>query len=315
MTPPSSALALESDLPAPLPASGRRVLLVYNPAAGRGRTRLGDILRRLEAHGCAVTLRATEGPGDAARIVRTGSEGYDVVAVAGGDGTINEAANGLADLPNPPALAIIPFGTANVLAWEIGLGIDAARTARTIAEGQPLEVHTGLINGRRFLMMAGVGFDAAVVASVDTRIKRLFGKGAYVWRMVVEMFRYRYPMFTVTVDGVVYRAASAVVAKGHFYGGQFICAPAASLTDPSFEICLFLRGGRWHVLRYSVALALGRLEALSTIRIVRGNDVTIDGPAGAPVQADGELAAELPATIRVSPQRLNLLYPCGDRDE
>lgn len=314
MTPTASALVIDDDPPRPLPASGRRVLLVYNPAAGRGRTRLGDILRRLESHGCAVTLRETAGPGDASRIVRTAGEGYNVVAVAGGDGTINEAANGLVDLPNPPALAIIPFGTANVLAWEIGLGTDAARTARTIAEGQPLEVHTGLVNGRRFLMMAGVGFDAAVVASVDSGVKRMFGKGAYVWRMIVEMFRYDYPVFTVTVDGVVYRVASAVVAKGHFYGGQFICAPAASLTDPSFEICLFLRGGRWHVLRYSVALALGRLSALPTFRVVRGHDVKIEGPVGAPVQADGELAAELPATIRVSPQRLNLLYPCGDHN-
>lgn len=304
---------MDDDPPRPLPASGRCVLLVFNPAAGRGSKRLGDILRRLEAHGCAVTVRETSGPGDAAQIVRTAGEGYDVIAVAGGDGTINEAANGLADVVNPPALAIIPFGTANVLAWEIGLGIDSARTARTIAEGRPLDVHTGVINGRRFLLMAGVGFDAAVVASVDTCIKRLFGKGAYVWRMLVEMFHYRYPTFTVTVDGVVYRAASAVVAKGRFYGGRFICAPAASLAEPSFEVCLFLRGGSWHVLRYSLALALGRLHKLSTFRIVRGRDVTIDGPAGAPVQADGELASALPATIRVSPQRLNLLYPCADR--
>lgn len=310
----ASTLAMDDDLPRVLPASGRRVLLVFNPAAGRGRKRLGEILRRLESHGCAVTLRETAGPGDAAQIVRTAGEGYDVIAIAGGDGTINEAANGLADLANPPALAIIPFGTANVLAWEIGLGIDAARTARTIAEGQPLEVHTGLINGRRFLLMAGVGFDAAVVASVDTHMKRLFGKGAYVWRMLAEMFHYRYPTFTVTVDGVVYRAASAVVAKGHFYGGQFICAPAASLAEPSFEVCLFLRGGSWHVLRYSLALALGRLDKLATFRIVRGYEVTIDGPAGAPVQADGDLASALPATIRLSPQRLNLIYPCADSD-
>lgn len=126
------------------------------------------------------------------------------------------------------------------------------------------------------------------------------------------MFRYRYPVFTVTVDGVHYQAASAVFAKGHFYGGQFICAPAARLTDPSFEVCLFLRGGRWHVARYALALALGRLAELPTIRIVRGRDIALDGPAGAPVQADGELAAQLPARIQVSPRRVRLLHPIGD---
>jgi YegS/Rv2252/BmrU family lipid kinase len=308
----SPAVPNPVDCSAPLPEHGRRILVVFNPAAGRGRKRLSDILARLETLGCRVTLRETTGPGDAGRIVRQESQGYDVVAIAGGDGTINEAANGLAELPAAPTLAIIPFGTANVLAWEIGLGTGAARTAHTIAEGQPLEIYTGLVNGRHFLMMAGVGFDAAVVASVDARLKRAFGKLAYVWRMAAEMFHYRYPMFTVTVDGVQYQAASAVVAKGHFYGGQFICAPAARLTDASFEVCLFLRGGRWHVARYALALALGRLTKLATVRIVRGRDITLDGPAGAPVQADGELAAQLPARIHVSTRRLNLLRPIGD---
>jgi diacylglycerol kinase (ATP) len=308
----SPALSDPADGITRLPEHGRRILVVFNPAAGRGRKRLADILSRLETLECRVTLRETAGPGDAGRIVRQESHGYDVVAVAGGDGTINEAANGLADLPAAPALAIIPFGTANVLAWEIGLGTGAARTARTIAEGQPTEIYTGVVNGRHFLMMAGVGFDAAVVASVDARFKRAFGKLAYVWRMVVEMFHYRYPMVTVTVDGVRYEAASAVVAKGHLYGGQFICAPAARLTDPSFEVCLFLRGGHWHVARYALALALGRLADLPSIRIVRGRDITLDGPVGAPVQADGELAAQLPAHIQVSPRRLSLLRPMQD---
>lgn len=308
----SPAVPDPTDGAAPLPERGRRILVIFNPAAGRGRKRLSDVLTRLETLGCRVTLRETTGPGDAGRIVRQESRGYDVVAVAGGDGTINEAANGLAELPAAPALAIIPFGTANVLAWEIGLGTGAARTARTIAEGQPIGIYTGLVNGRHFLTMAGVGFDAAVVASVDARLKRAFGKLAYVWRMAVEMFRYRYPMFTVTVDGARFQAASAIVAKGHFYGGQFICAPDARLTDASFEVCLFLRGGRWHVARYALALAFGILGKLPTVRIVRGRDVTLDGPVGAPVQADGEVVAQLPARIQISTQRMNLLRPMQD---
>jgi len=308
MTMPLTAVDSESRSLS-FPVKNRRVLVIFNPTAGRGHGRLSEILRHLATFGCVVTLRETSGPGDAIRIMREAGAAHDIVAVAGGDGTINEAANGMDDRSDSPALAIIPCGTANVLAWEIGLGTDATRTARTIAEGQPLDIYAGLINGRRFLMMAGVGFDAAVVASVTPRLKRALGKMAYVWRMAVEMFRYGFPMFTVTIDGTAYQAASAVIAKGHFYGGQFVCAPEARLIDPSFEVCLFLRGGRWNVLRYSIALALGRLSKLSSIRIVRGRHVTIEGPSGSPVQADGELVAELPATIQVSPQRLSLLYP------
>ena len=303
-------MALDAASPSLMLTAGqRRVLIIFNPAAGRGHGRVSTILRQLATFGCVVTLRETSGPGDAMRIMRDEGAEYDIVAVAGGDGTINEAANGMGDRPDSPVLAIIPCGTANVLAWEIGLGTDATRTGRTIAEGQPVAVHTGLVNGRRFLMMAGVGFDAAVVASVNPRLKRALGKMAYVWRMTVELFRYDFPMFTVTIDGTAHQAASAVIAKGHFYGGQFVCAPDARVTDPSFEICLFLRGGRWNVLRYSVALALGRLSKLSSVRILRGRHIVIDGPPGSPVQADGELVAELPVTIELSPQRLSLLFP------
>lgn len=305
--------ALDAQYPATrLPQTNRRVLVIFNPAAGGGRTRLGEILRQLATFGCAVTLRETAGPGDAACIVRDSAEAYDVVAVAGGDGTINEAANGMNVSSSSPALAIVPCGTANVLAWETGLGNDESRIAQTIAQGQPREIFTGRINGRRFLLMAGAGFDAAVVAGVTSGLKHRLGKLAYVWRMSVELFRYAYPMLTVTIDGTVYQAASVVVAKGHFYGGQFVCAPDARLSWPSFEVCLFLRGGRWNVLRYSLALAVGRLSTLSSFRILRGRHVVIDGPLGAPVQADGELVAALPVTIEVSAERLSLLYPSQD---
>ena len=310
MTPRDTAVAA---MPQDQSSAARRVLVVVNPAAGRGRGRLAEILRRVAGAGCAVTVRETGGPGDATRIVRHEGPLYDVVAVAGGDGTINEAANGLAELASPPMLAVIPRGTANVLAWEIGLGVDPVRAAHAIADGPPAEIHLGRVNGRHFLLMAGVGFDAAVVAGVGPRLKRALGKFAYVWRTVVELFRYHYPMFDVSIDGVPYRAASVVVAKAHFYGGRFVCAPEARLTDPTFEVCLFLRGGSWHAMRYAAALALGRLSRLSTIKIVRGRHVVI-GSLGAaadnePVQVDGERLGGLPVDITVAPRRLSLLMP------
>lgn len=294
-----------------LPSEARRVLVIFNPTAGRGKQTLAAILDDLKRHGCVVSLRETTAPGDAGHIAEREGPQHDVVAVAGGDGTINEVTNGLARLAAPPALAIIPFGTANVLAWEISLGTDAARVARTIAEGRPIEVYPGIVNGRRFVIMCGVGFDATVVAGVDSRLKRRWGKLAYVWRMMVEMVRYEFPTFTVTVDGVAYRAASAVIAKGHFYGGRFVCAPDARLTEPSFEVCLFLRGGAWHVLRYALGLALGRLCRMSTIRILRGQRIELSGPADAPIQADGEVVARLPATIHLQQQPMRLLCPAG----
>jgi diacylglycerol kinase family enzyme len=204
---------------------------------------------------------------------------------------------------------VLPFGTANVLAHEIGLGSDEAGITDAAAAGRPTEIYLGQANGRRFLLMAGVGFDAAVVAGVGSALKRRFGKGAYVWRMFVELLRYDFPPFTVTIDGAAHPCASAIVAKGHFYGGRFVCAPDAKLTDPDFQVCLFLSAGRLAVLRYAVALGMGRLHKLSDVKLLRGRDIRIDGPVGSPVQGDGDIIATLPATLSIVSNPITVMYP------
>lgn len=287
----------------------RRVLIIYNPAAGwRRRGRFRKVLAALGRCGCVVTVRETRGPGDATRLAGAAARAeVDVIAVAGGDGTFNEALNGLA--PGAPSLAFVPLGTANVLAWEIGLGTAPARIARTIAAGRPLVFRPGEVNGRRFAMMAGVGFDGRVAAGADAGLKRALGRGAFVWRMAVELARGRLPALTVRADGEVHAAASAIVAKARHYAGRFVCAPDARLERDSFEVCLLIRGGRWNTVRCALALAAGRLHGARGVDIVRAREIGIEGPAGEPVQADGEVVAALPARIRLADLSLALLVP------
>jgi diacylglycerol kinase family enzyme len=204
---------------------------------------------------------------------------------------------------------LVPLGTANVLAAEIGLATAPAIVARTVAQGTPIRTYVGMANGRCFTAMAGVGFDAHVVANVDLRLKRRLGKGAYVLESIRQLFRFRFPRYRVTIDGKTFEAASVIVAKGHYYAGRYICAPDARLDQPEFHVCLFERGGRWNAIRYAVALALGRLPNLPDFRIVRGRIVTIDGPAGDPVQGDGDVVARLPVHIDIAPQPLHLIVP------
>jgi YegS/Rv2252/BmrU family lipid kinase len=288
--------------------------VVFNPTAGgRRRRRLQQTLRLLRESGCQVSLHSTAARGDAEAIARTFSEAPptpDLLVVAGGDGTINEAVNGL--LSNGSAawpLALVPLGTANVLAAEIGLATSPAVVARTIAQGVPRRAYVGMANGRCFTAMAGVGFDAHVVGNVDLRLKRRLGKGAYVLESVRQLIRFRFPRYRVTVDGQAFEAASVIVAKGHYYAGRYVCAPDARLERPEFHVCLFERGGRWNAIRYAVALALGRLPKLADFRIVRGQAVTIEGPTGDPVQGDGDIIALLPVRIEIAPQPLNLIAP------
>ncbi|MGH6930488.1 MAG: diacylglycerol/lipid kinase family protein, partial [Dongiaceae bacterium] len=156
--------------------------IVFNPTAGgRRRMRLEQTLELLRDSGCQISLQATAARGDAETIARTFCDTPptpDLLVVAGGDGTINEAVNGM--LSNGSAswpLALVPLGTANVLAAEIGLTTEPAAVARTIARGATTRAYVGMANGRCFTAMAGVGFDAHVVANVDLRLKRRLGKG------------------------------------------------------------------------------------------------------------------------------------------
>ena len=158
--------------------AARRLLIIFNPAAGwRRRQRLAPVLTRLREHGCALVLRETQAPGDAERFAaEVDPDAFDVVVAAGGDGTVNETINGLARSSLP--LAVIPLGTANVLAAEIGLRTDPASLARCVAFGEPRPITLGAANGRRFILMAGAGFDAQVVAGISVPMKRWLGKGA-----------------------------------------------------------------------------------------------------------------------------------------
>jgi YegS/Rv2252/BmrU family lipid kinase len=290
-------------------AGRRRILVIYNPVAGwRSQRRYRAVLAALERLGCPVTVRETRRRGDAEALAAqaTGAE-FDVVAVAGGDGTVNEVVNGLK--PPAPPLGIIPLGTANALALEIGLGTDAEHIARTLAECPPVPIHVGRVDGRRFVMMVGVGFDAHVVAGLRPGLKRWAGKGAYYWQILVELMRYPFPTFTVTADGEVHAAAAVVVANGHYYGGRFVCAPHARLDEPRLEVCLFERGGRWNALRYVAALAAGRLARLQDVRLVYAGRVAVEGPSGDPVQVDGDILARLPASIEVAGERIQILAP------
>jgi YegS/Rv2252/BmrU family lipid kinase len=234
------------------------------------------------------------------------------VAVAGGDGTINEAINGLAG--GGTALAVIPLGTANVFAAELDLPQAPGAIAALAARPARRQIHLGSIAltgaaRRRFSIMAGVGFDAHVVANLNLRLKRATGKFAYVWQTLIEWARLKPRRYRVTADGAAYDCASAIVAKGHFYAGRYVAAPEASPDRDSFELVLFERGGRWAVLRYALALGLGRLSNTEGLRIVRARDILIDGDAGEPVHADGDIVGTLPARFSIAPDKLCVLAP------
>jgi diacylglycerol kinase (ATP) len=300
----------------------KSILLIRNPIAGRRRRGLvEDVMRLVQAEGWTVDLVDTTASGDARRLAETcDASRYAVIAVAGGDGTINEVVNGLARRTDgSPALALVPLGTANVLAHELGLRATAKIVARTMIAGRELLVRPGEATGsglpRHFSLMAGAGFDAKVVAGVTAPLKRRLGKAAYVWRSMIETHRYRPVRYAVEVDGVAFEAASVIVTRSRLYAGPYVVAPAATLGEPLLHVCLFERWGRSQTLRFGLALLMGRLPKTGGYRVIAGRDVKVSVLSDAgesrsqPVQIDGDNALTLPVSIAIATGSVRLLQP------
>lgn len=279
------------------------MIIVYNPTAGRRRAALlWRVLDVLAASGVRLDLARTTCAGHAATLAREAARlGARLVVAAGGDGTIAEVVHGLQG--TGAALGIIPLGTANVLANELGLSFAPRDCAAALAFGRTRALWPGVATGaageRLFVQMLGVGFDAAVVHRLPPRLKRVAGRGAYVAQSLREMARYEFPPVAVRLDGVETQAASVVVTKGRLYAGRYVLAPAACPAERGFQVALFghagALGGPFGAALYGSALPLGLLPRAPGLRLVRAREIEVAGSL--PAQSDGDPSGSAPLRI------------------
>lgn len=285
------------------------LLVIHNPIAGnRGRALFSAVTTRLEAAGCEIVVKETRGAGEGVEVARTACK-YDRVVVAGGDGTFNEVINGVADLNDAPPLAIIPEGTSNVLAAEIGLSRRAGVVADAILNGERVPISLGRVNGRYFAVMMGAGLDAYLVARVDPALKRRLGANAYVASLIRQLREFSFPDYSVTVDDKQHVAGSVIVANASRYSRSWKVAPTADIRGDKLQVCRVHPSGRWGRIGSALALFGGRLSHGRGLEISAAVRVRIDGPPGDPVQADGDIVTTLPAEVEVRPGAVNVLYP------
>ncbi|WP_255568845.1 diacylglycerol/lipid kinase family protein [Neoroseomonas alba] len=290
-----------------------RMLIVFNPAAGaRRRRRLFAALDLIRGIGQRPEVAETSHRGHATELARQAAEeGVRVVVAAGGDGTIAEVAAGLAG--SDTALGVLPLGTANVLALELGIPRAPAQAAAVLAMGRTALLHPGIAqypDGQEllFVQMLGAGFDAAVVHHLPGGLKRAIGKGAYVLQTMREMPRYRFAPIRVSIDGRVEDVASVIVTKGRLYAGRFLLAPGADPRAEGFHVALFREAGMLAAMRYGAALPLGLLPRMRGVEILRGGSVQLRGEA-IPAQADGDAAGFLPSAIAPAPRPMRIVLP------
>ena len=294
-------------------------MIIYNPRAGKlGRGGHGPLQRGieiLERDGHQVTVAPTTGPRTAGVIAREYVErGAGLVLVAGGDGTINEAAEGL--LGSEVPLGILPGGTANVLATEMMLGSRMERVAARLGHCRPCRIAVGHVTceggsvSRHFLLMAGIGLDAHIVYRVSGPLKAATGKFAY-WVAGWSLLGRRLAEFPVEVSGLNRTCSFALVSKVRNYGGDFEIAREVSLFDDRFEVVLFEGPSTLPYVKYFGALMLNRLQGMKGVTVLRAQCLRLLAPQDRRVylQIDGEFAGHLPAEIRIVPDALTLLVP------
>ncbi len=293
-----------------------KTVLIYNPNAGRGGARRSrDVARfcgHLEEHGLAVEAFSTRAPNDATELVRSAvKEGAKRIVVSGGDGTINEALQGLIGSRVP--LGIWASGTANVLARELKLPFRVRQAAEVVARGATQSVYVGCAimeetgERRYFFLMAGIGLDASIVQRVRPRLKRRIGKGAFWYSGLSHLASWKPVPFEVEVGGETFPATFAAIGKSSRYGGDLAITPRARLEKPEFEVCLINSRSRLRYLQLlSLAMRGGIGEnASGAIRYLRTTRARARGPTL--VQVDGELIGPLPMTFEIVPSPINII--------
>jgi len=292
----------------------RKGVLVYNPTAGQRdrRPEMDALIGRMRAEGITLVNAPTIGPGHATAIVRAFLPlKPDVIAACGGDGTISEVARGLSGTGIP--LAVLPGGTSNVLARELGIPLDLEGAARLLKTGRLRSVRVLLANDRPFLLWAGAGLDARVMGHMSLALKRRLGRAGIFLTAASEFLRYEFPRLSVLVDGSDHPATFAVVCHARHYGGDWVITPEASPESDEMDVLLFDRHSHWDLFRLFFAIQRGRAAHLGRglARVVRGRRVEIRSREAYPVEVhvDGDCVLQTPVTCRATKETVEILVP------
>jgi diacylglycerol kinase (ATP) len=292
---------------------GSRMMAVFNSHSGGGEYRrdLPLILRALRGIGYVVDERETQAVGDASSLAREAvDQGYDVVCAIGGDGTVNETLNGLAGTEVP--LAIVPTGTVNVLAMELGIPFDPPDAVRLLQTGNVSWIDLGLAGERHFALMAGVGMDAAAVASLNPVMKRAFKEAAFAVQGFANYLTKEDPLIRVTSDERSVEGYFAVFGNSSNYGGGFGITPLADMRDGLLDVCVLKDKSFLSTIWYWTAALLNAHithPKVEYFRTERAEVETVDEAKEVLVQTDGEVAGRLPLTCRVVPRALRVIVP------
>jgi diacylglycerol kinase (ATP) len=318
--------------------------LIYNPSSGQVvvRHELDDVIAFLSRYGWSVTLRETSKPLEATELARHAvNRGAKAVIAAGGDGTINEVANGL--VHTDVALGVLPMGTTNTWALQMGIptlnpmlpGIQAVKliaalegriarplpasyyrkvlleAARVLVEGHTVTVDMGELCGRYFLMWAGVGFDAIIVQSISPRGKRASGSWAYVFPTIESIHKYSGTDVCLNLDGRTMKVSTPliVVSNIQLYGGIVEIGAKACVNDGKLDVCIFKGDGFFTFVQQALKVFTHRHLQDPNVEYYQCREIVVESARLLPVHMDGEPFTMTTVSIHTVPSSLKVIVP------
>lgn len=295
-----------------------RTCVIFNPAARGDKAR--HFRRHLDEIASRGALKATTIPGDARRLATEAvADGFELIVAAGGDGTVNEVLNGIGDAADGFArarLGVLPLGTVNVFAREIGLPLRIERAWEALQRGRETRLDlpcaefsvNGIRQRRYFVQLAGAGLDARAIELVNWPLKKKFGTLAYIIAGA-RALRGPQPQLTALNKGPNATGELILVGNGRFYGGPFEIFPGADLRDGLLEVCVLPRANWLSLLRCLPGLLARRKLPANAVQRFRASTFELRGDTAASFELDGEWAGKLPATFSIARERLRVAVP------
>ena len=285
----------------------KKVLVILNPAAKSDSAR--DLKGKIEALSPRIIVRMTSAAGDARSLARIAlEEGFSTIVAAGGDGTVNEVANGVAG--SDARFGILPVGTMNVFASELGIPQNNLPAAwKVIADGCLRELDLPMANASHFVQLAGIGLDAEVVRLTTPESKKSLGPVSYLLTLALAAAARPPTVVLDPVDSHRREGSFVLIGNGRLYGGPFVLFKDARPDDGLLDVLVFKNQSHWDVVRYFQAIAFGNHPDLPDVESFQTKSMNVHSSVSVPVELDGELADVLPCMFGFSPKKFFVIAP------
>jgi len=267
-----------------------------------------EVKKKCDETKIKLDIEFTKYPKHAIKLAEAAKDKYDLIIAAGGDGTLNEVINGMAN--STATLVIIPFGSTNVLACELGIPNDPKMAAELITKGKKIKMDLGYAKtskeSRYFSMMLSVGPFAQVIKDTTPEFKKRWGKFAYPFKLIKLLFRYKWHKIYVKhkVESIGY---FVIMANIKYYGGEYEIADKANIRDGLLDLVIINRRNPWDIIGLIFSIASGKLNKFFRKEYYQTKEAEIYSRNKIQIQVDGEVLGLAPVSVKIIPEALNVI--------